>query len=594
MSSSRALGDAFRLLGTASLAIEDVFVTIGNRLETAIEILDRLGQTFNTLQLDLASDGLAAATASMGEVAQRIADLTVGTDGVPEALRDIGQLADAVGLRLTEMQKAVKTVDVLAINAKIAGAHISSAGEEFSSFADEIGRALEIAQANLSEFSVELGQVAATVREASKGQAALQQRQITAAASVPRALSQSVGTISDRRGQAARASTVIQEKTLDVVRQVGVAVTALQIGDTTRQRIEHAEYAIDLLQVMLGGHGQSRHNLPRRTPRLPPHVTEAQRGIVIGIGAQLLVEQLSDTANELDSQLQQVLTVLTTLTRDAREMARLGQSAFGATGLEGGTFLDDLRDNVAQANDLLDALGVAQRDADDVVRSVLSAASSLTGHMQSIQSLESDIRLMGLNTTLKCSRLGTEGRSLTVIAQELRSCSNVTATEAETIMQLLDKMRETGMDLTTRDTTRRSDETQAIATIMRNSIDRLDVVARSLTEALCVLARDSEAVVALLDETLGKVEMHLAIGESLRQSVATLADLAHLSPTPDTDLIDVLEDLQSSLATSYTMARKREIHARIFHTSGAGTPVAAAAFSSSSAAQDVELEDMLF
>lgn len=594
MSSSRVLGEAFRLLGTASLAIEDIFVTIGNRLENAIEILDRLGQTFNTLELDLASEDLAAATTSMGQVATRIADLASRTDGVPAALQEIAQLTDAVALRLNEMHKAVKTVDVLAINAKIAGAHISSAGEEFSSFADEIGKALKVAESNLSAFSSELNQVTSTIREATKGQANLQQRQIAAAATVPQALSLSVRTITDRRGQAAKAATVIQEKTAGVVRQVGIAVTALQIGDTTRQRIEHTEYAIDILQVMMGGRAQSQHRLPPQQPRLPSRISEAQRDAVIGLGAQLLVEQLGDTAHELDSQLQRILAVLTTLTSDAREMAGLGQHAFGAGGLESGTFLDDLSDKVGQANDLLDALTVAQHDADEVVRSVLSAATSLTGHMKSIQSLESDIRLMGLNTALKCSRLGTEGRSLTVIAQELRSCSNITAAEAEAIMHLLDTVTAAGMRLTARETAKQSDETQAIADIMRCSIERLDGVARSLTEALSVLSRDSETVVALLDETLSKVETHQAIGEALRQSAATLADLAHLPPSIDADLTNTLADLQAAFAKSYTMARERDIHARVFRiepVSVAGISVAPA---SPGAAQDAELEDMLF
>lgn len=591
-SSSHLLEDVFRRIETASRAIEDTFVTIGGRLETAVDILDRLGQTFDRLQLDLASENLLSATKSMGQVATRIATLAAGTDGVPEALQEIMQLTTTVEQRLHEMHKAVKSVDVLAVNAKIAAAHISSAGKEFVSFADDINSALRIAEANLGDFGAELGQVIATIRDASKGQTALRQRQADAAATVPQALSQSVATITHHREQAGKAATIIREKTINVARQVGIAVSALQIGDTTRQRIEHVEYAIDVLQVMLGGRAQSQHKRPQQPIHLPSHLGQDERAAIIGAGAKLQAEQLVDTADELDGQLQRILAVLTALTRDAREMAGLGHKAYGASGLEGGTFLDDLRDKVGQANGLLDALTAAQHDADNVVQSVLTAATSLSGHMKSIQSLEADIRLMGLNTTLKSSRLGNEGRSLTVIAQELRGCSNITAAEAETIMQLLDGVTATATRLTARETAKQSDETKAIAEIMRNSIEQMNGVAGSLTAALTTLSHDSDTVVTLLDETLADVTAHLAIGETLRQSAAALAEIAVFPMLDDGATADILEDLQAALFKPYTMSRERDIHARIFKTS---TVAGIATMPPpSTATADAELEDMLF
>jgi methyl-accepting chemotaxis protein len=593
MSSSPVLEDVFRRLETASQAIEDIFVAIGGRLETAVDILDRLGQTFDSLQLDLASENLLGATRSMGQVATRIATLATGTDGVPEALQEIMNLTVTVEQRLYEMHKAVKSVDVLAVNAKIAAAHISSAGKEFVSFADEINAALKVAAANLGEFSTELSQVISTIRTASKGQAALRQRQTDAAATVPQALSQSVATIGEHRDQAGKSATIIREKTTHVARQVGIAVMALQIGDTTRQRIEHVEYAIDVLQVMQGGRARSQHQQRQQPFHLPSHIDEAGRAAIIGTIGKLQADQLTDTADELDSQLQRILAVLTTLTRDAREIAGLGQRAYGASGLEGGTFLDDLRDKVGQANDLLDGLTAAQHDADNVVQSVLTAATSLSGHMKSIQSLESDIRLMGLNTTLKSSRLGTEGRSLTVIAQELRGCSNITAAEAETIMHLLEDVTATATRLTARETAKQSDETNAIADIMRNSVEQMNGVASSLTAALATLSRDSETVVALLDETLLQVTAHQAIGGTLRQSAAALAEIAALPVVGSSDVDEILEDMQAALFKSYTMSRERDIHARIFQASAATIDTATMP-PPSAATAEAELDDMLF
>ena len=370
----------------------------------------------------------------------------------------------------------------------------------------------------------------------------------------------------------------------------GIAVTALQIGDTTRQRIEHVEYAIDVLQVMLGGRTQNKHKQP--PVRLPSDLGQAECTAITGAVAGLQARQLTDTADELDGQLKRILAVLTALTRDAREMAGLGHKAYGASGLEGGTFLDDLRDKVGQANDLLDALTAAQHDADEVVQSVLTAATSLSGHMKSIQSLEADIRLMGLNTTLKSSRLGNEGRSLTVIAQELRGCSNITAAEAETIMQLLDAVTATGTRLSARETARQSNETREIAEIMRHSIEQMNGVADSLTAALATLSQDSETVVTLLDQTLADVTAHQAIGETLRASAAALADIASQPPVGGSRVADIVDDLQAALFKTYTMSRERDIHGRIFRNNAVNIPDAPA--TAQPAAAEAALEDMLF
>jgi len=47
-----------------------------------------------------------------------------------------------------------------------------------------------------------------------------------------------------------------------------------------------------------------------------------------------------------------------------------------------------------------------------------------------LRELEADIRIMGLNTTLECGRLGVPGRPLSAIAQELRDCGSRTASHA--------------------------------------------------------------------------------------------------------------------------------------------------------------------
>ncbi|MDY0884408.1 hypothetical protein SMD27_16310 [Dongia soli] len=294
MTSSRVLDEALLPPKTASTLIEGTFVDIGGRLEGAMEILDRLGATFTRLQHELESEDLRTATRDMGKVAERISALANTSDDALEVLKGIAGMATAIDGRISQMRKAIKAVDVLAVNAKIAAAHISAAGEEFASFADEIGGALKVAQLNLDNFSQELAQLADIVRSAVTEQGSLRQRQAEAAFTVPRALSQSVDTIAARRQQAATTAASIQRKSAEVGRQIGVAVMALQIGDTTRQRIEHVEYAIGICKNF------DKPDLIRQHIPNLAKLSNSERDLLIAAGCQLQDEQLLDTAKELD------------------------------------------------------------------------------------------------------------------------------------------------------------------------------------------------------------------------------------------------------------------------------------------------------
>jgi ABC-type transporter Mla subunit MlaD len=254
--------------------------------------------------------------------------------------------------------------------------------------------------------------------------------------------------------------------------------------------------------------------------------------------------------------------------------------------------MSDLEENVGQANDLLEAVRTTQGDAEAVVQSVLTASTSLAQHMSAIQSLEADIRLMGLNTTLKCGRLGTEGRSLTVIAQELRGCSNITAAEASAILENLEGMTGTAGRLTDQQRQDQMSEIVSISEMMANSIAKMGSVGKALADALAALSHDSESVVQLLDETVSKINVHHEIGEALRGAAARLSGI---SPAPNEMKEEVLaarDDMLGAFAKVYTMAREREIHAACF---GNSAGIAAPATSSENAqAAEADLADIFF
>ena len=566
-----------RVLGEirqASAATEGTFVGIGQRLEASIATIDGLTGTFQTLMEELGSAELLRATADLSQVSHRITALANAPHDGDGVLERITGLTEATTGRVGRMRKAVKAVDVLAVNAKIAAAHLGAGGEGFSNFAEEITRAMKVAEENLDGFAEQLGGMTERLREATTGQRQLGQRRDQAIRTIPGQLARSVSAIAGRRKQAATTAAEIQKKTLQVGQRVGSAVMAMQIGDTTRQRIEHVEFALNLVARLFGRPTRAAVDIDVSA------VTPEEKARLLGAILALSIAQLTDTAEELDGQVGEIATSLGKLAGDAREISALGQQTYAASdiasgGYRPGSFLSGLEEDVRHARSLLEDLRSAQTAGDAVMAGVLETTKTLVRNISAIQSLEADIRLMGLNTTLRSSRLGHEGRALTVIAQELRTCSNLTATEAEAVLEDLDAMVAAASTSSGTEPERRLAEVTELSDIMVASVELLSKIAESLGRALETLDGESANVATALQQTAAEIRTKAEIGAGLTRAAASLQAAQSSAPLEDEvgDPVGIL----SAIAGKYTMAREREIHARILKGEVPAAPEAPAA-----------------
>ncbi len=547
----RVLGE----IGQAARMTEGTFVGIGQRLEASINTIDGLTSTFKTLMEELGSSELLQATGDLSRVSSRIGALANAPRDGEGVLTRITGLTDAMTSRVGRMRKAVKAVDVLAVNAKIAAAHLGTGGEGFSTFAQEITRAMKIADENLDGFAEQLAGMSERLRAATASQRALGQQRDQAIRTIPDQLARSVTAIAGRRRQAEHTAAEIQRKTVQVGQRVGSAVMAMQIGDTSRQRIEHSEFALTLVARLFGRQTQAAVDLDLGA------VPAEEKHRLLDAVAALSMAQLTDTAGELDAQVDEIAASLGQLAGDAREIAGLGQRTYSSDAAQAGSFLSELEDDVRHARALLEDLHNAQTEGDGVMAGVLETTKTLVRNISAIQSLESDIRLMGLNTTLRSSRLGNEGRALTVIAQELRTCSNLTATEAEAVLADLDAMVEAAGATSGADPERRLAEITELTNILVTSIDRLSKTADSLSIALTTLDRESETVASSLQQTSNEIRAKAEIGAILRQASDALAGTQSESPL-DEEMGDP-GGILAAIFGKYTMVREREVHARI-------------------------------
>jgi len=236
------------------------FLEIGRSLEQAVGIADRLATTFGTLFTELGSAELAQARHDLGQAAVRIGTLTEVQHQRVATLNTLAAVVDSMGDRVGRMHAVLREVDVLALNARLAAVGMGEAGADFLLFATEIRRSATLAREKLDQLARELAGAARHLRAARASTQRFAQRHAGAMQTIPRDLTASVASIEAHGREATGAVTAVGARSKKIGRKVAEAIVALELGDITRQRIEHAHRAL---------HPAARY-LPSRRRPCPP------------------------------------------------------------------------------------------------------------------------------------------------------------------------------------------------------------------------------------------------------------------------------------------------------------------------------------
>ncbi len=564
-----------RAIRPASALIEIALLAAGQTLEASIGIIASLTASFETVLEGLRNEELSGALRALSRTAVRVNEL--GQNHARESARfeQIDGLTRSIGHRIEHMKESLKDVVSLAVNSKIAAAAIRAPGHDFTTFADEIGRTLDGTKQTLNRFAAELQIVRQHVTAARAGQLRFATVQREAAGSITGRLLATVSAIAKRHKSAARSGREVKQGSIRIHARIRDAILALQIGDITRQRLEHTGYALDV----------AAGTQPPPASLDQVRLEEDEVSIFAAATCRMQAAQITDATRDFDSDVKRITASLGSLAGEARALHGLGTAAYGSADHDSGSFLMDLQEQVGEALGLFEAFETAGIEAEQVTRGVSGATASLCGHLRKVQELEADIRIMGLNTTFRCARIGREGLALSLIAQELRTYANGFAREAGALMREVETIADMTASLTNGNETGRSSMMADEARTMRDAHATLRRMGDMLDLALVDLGRDSHRVVTLLTETVADLGRRNEISQVLTDAAG---DLIAGLPRGQASLADMpsrVGQWVEAIAGAYTMATERAVHDRMLGRTSVVTPVSATA---------PELEDFLF
>ncbi|MCQ4159447.1 hypothetical protein NON00_05855 [Roseomonas sp. GC11] len=553
-------------LGASYTPLERSFSLAGQDLERAATALGGLVNCFEGLEQDLRGPALVTALAQLDQAADSVRNI----DGIIRAERQvldrIFALLQAIAGHLGHLDGTVRAVGMLTVTAKVCASGLGALGEDFSAFTREITRLFDLSRTSLAEFLQVVTRLQEKLQAGLSRQDNFARQQGDAIQNIPATLSQSTAALQQRMQAGAAASGEVRARSAAMAQAVSEAIMALQVADATRQRIQHVEEVIGGLPSLLSG----------------PAMPEADRPLVRAHVCHLQAALLRHAAEEYEAHAGRVDGALDRLSQEARAVLQIGTEAYGQGGERRGNFLAAVETSVRHALGLVRDFRTAQAEVAAVAQDITASVLQLSEHIGLVRALETDLRLMSLNMTLKSGRLHDAGRTLHTIARELRSCADQTTQIVGLITRDLTSVTELAQNHAQRGQTAEERALADLNTLMAGAMDALGGVGRQIGTALASLEQGGSGAAGALAQARERLAA-AGIAAILHRVAGELDGQAGGGSLSEEELSRIRPLLPASLSSRYTMESERAVQARLSGQTAYPTP-----------APTNTLEDILF
>jgi hypothetical protein len=522
-------------LEAARALIETRFSDAGGRLAGSLDMVSRLIESLDHLGAALNAESVSRTTQDLLVTAEGLTVLPQAQQGRVERLARLREAGGALAAHIDTMRQTLRYLRAFALNVKITAGATISASDEFAGFAERMCGQLDVGGTQLDELADQLTLLDAQLAGALGFEVTLGGRYQAVIPAVPDRLAVDAQAIGAHHARIAEVAASVARIARDIQMKVARALTALQIGDITRQRIEHVQLGLTVTERVLSEADLS-----------PEAKARAQRRLT-----HLLAEQMADTATDFEAEAAKVTQSLAGMAQDTAQIAAF-QGLSDARGAGG---LRDLEASLGQAGTLVGEVGAAMDNAQRISLETARAVEALTRRVDAIHRVKRDIQQMAINSSLRCNRLGEIGKPLNVIALELSSHAGELEASADQTLAALTALARIAGDSDGLDQADAIDATR-LDGVRGRLRQAADVIEHDLA-GLGVQGAETARSLAIATDQLGLKE---DLGDALHTAAITLAEEAGPVVEDLTDIAGVVGAAMDEIARCYTMSRERTIH----------------------------------
>ena len=551
-SSSVALSALMRQIDSLKLRVAEEFLELAGLLQTN----SQHAREITTVSHNATGGEIAQQSSHSITLLERVlADSASVTEMVESSTQKISEIlgyvneVDAPLSRLTRMSTLLQVVGVLC---KIEGGKITDSTVDTSSLATDIDRlAAEVTQ-HVEQIVDDASALSSLLHGGVADLKRYTQKEHAESSDLIARTQSLLAPALGRAEAAQQAARTIDQQYADFHRATDKIVMGLQSEDLARQRIEHVQEA-----------------LHRVTERLDSGDSATSCASILTLQSA----QLAGTRDLLADSLSNIHTGLNSLIPQIRELRAKTTTLAKQTHEEGESFARLIDDGMHTVTEVFRQCSSSANSVVAIVNRVLPSVEKMSDRASALEEIESAIRLISLNATVKTSLLGAEGAAMGVLASELHRITTERGSDARLVLTSLHAIRQALNDIRKEKSTDSVTESSIIATgidaVVSEELAGLSATVRSASQQAALGLQEVEKLADSLCAELARGAELAQRSASLRDGFDRLLDSFNVifqqigisaTATPQSYTNNVSQDLSSL----YSMHSERVLHRQTF------------------------------
>nr|WP_307233490.1 chemotaxis protein [Pararhizobium capsulatum] len=552
--------------------VEQRFLEGGNVLLSVMDVLNRLLASLDNISRSLETGSADDTMADLLATVRNLSDLPQIQSSRQTHLEVLAKAGGGMRTHVADMQETMRYLQTFAVTVKITGAGLP----EFSGFAEEILERIRSGTGEVNSFATQLAALEKELSLARSFGTNISKQYAQTVPDVAKALENDVKTITEHRKKLGVIAREVSVLARGIQSKVGTTLSALQIGDITRQRIEHVQAALSMLDTCLDGDECKVLDFDAR-------------GRLVNIIHHLCAAQMVEMVEDFQRDSRNVVQTIASFGGDTQEILNLRAQMQG-NGSDGqDNVMRALEESVTKALGIVKQVEAASLKADQVSQSTTETASRLLEGIGNIRGVKMDIHYMALNTNLRCSRLGEAGRSINVVTGELRIFAAKLDESADAIVGGLTQLDTAAENIASAG----SAGSLQLGERLNGAVSNIRTTANAMEEELANLSEHGRRVASQISLMIAKLDFQHDLGEILATCADELCDIAGPDIAGAEGLEAILGGLSQRVFKTYTMVQERNVHNAVIPQIEAFAPLTAAPVQAAQSDEDL-FEDALF
>lgn len=538
---SERLSFAHAQIETSFLEGGATLVSVMEMVNGLIETLDRFTRTLDGETADATIEGLKRTISDLANLPELASTRQASFDRISD-------LCTTAFGHVDEMRETFRYLKVFATTVKITGAGLA----EFAEFADEIRERILFGAQEIDRFAIELDRMRGELSNARLLSAGILRDFEATIPTVVANLAENTKRMKAQHESMAKLAAEVRTVAGAVQRKIATALSALQIGDITRQRIEHVQTSFVLLDAFLAS---------AEAAALSPKEDARVEGTIL----RLAHAQLDETMIDFRAKCASIFSTISSFSADASRILALRDDLARPRNGSDVSILTIMAGDLGQACALVAGVEGRSQDSTALAASVTEAVHALIAMIETIRLIKTDIHHMALNSNLRCSRLGDEGRSVNVVSGELRNFAGKLEAPADAVVEEMRLVETAAAALSAA----QEGDVTSLGAPLADARQAIATVSAEMDQSIDALAEEGNAVFGRIASAVQALDFQSNLGDVLEGCVMIAGDMAAGADASSAGA----EELGRRIYAIYTMAQERDIHLAFFPAGAADAPL---------------------